>query len=84
MTQESELDFKLIEYNPIRNLRGAEAAKVSITEDNWQTSYWLWMSVENIQNNIKEWGPHPELLKALGAYKSNVRLQFEVDNSNAA
>ena len=56
-------DFVFVEFNPRRKSRGVEAARVSVDGD------WLWMSKRDIQNNIKEFGPHPELLKALSQYQ---------------
>jgi hypothetical protein len=55
--------FKFIEFNPRRNARGVEAARVEV--DNG----WLWMSKNDIVANIKNFGAHPELLKALANYK---------------
>jgi hypothetical protein len=56
-------DFVFVEFNPRRKSRGAKAARVSVDGD------WLWMSKCDIRNNIKEFGPHPELLKALSQYQ---------------
>ena len=55
--------FEFIEFNPRRKSRGAEAARVSTG------GLWLWMSKRDIENNIRDFGPHPELLKALESYK---------------
>jgi hypothetical protein len=55
--------FEFIEFNPRRKSRGAEAARVSTD------GLWLWMSKSDIENNIRDFGPHPELLKALESYK---------------
>jgi len=54
--------FKFIEYNQRRDLRGADAARVEVDGD------WLWMSKKDIKNNIRDFGNHPELQKALAAY----------------
>jgi len=56
-------DFLFIEFNPRRNARGVEAARVSCGGD------WLWMSKSDVESNIRLFGPHPELLKARDAYK---------------
>lgn len=57
-------DFKFVEFNPRRKKqRGAEAARVEADGE------WMWMSKNDIKNNIRDFGPHPELLKALEAYK---------------
>ena len=56
-------EFEFIEFNARRKSRGAEAARVAAGGE------WLWMSKRDIQNNIRDFGPHPELLKALESYK---------------
>jgi hypothetical protein len=56
--------FRFIEFNPHRYARGAEAARVECD------GQWLWMSKQDIENNIKEWGRDPELLMARAAYKT--------------
>ena len=45
-------------------MRSAEAARVEVDPD----GDWLWMSKRDIKANIKEFGEHPELQKALEAY----------------
>jgi len=55
--------FKFIEFNPRRKARGAEAARVACDGS------WLWMSKRDVELNIRDFGPHPELLKALESYK---------------
>lgn len=62
------MEFKLIEFNPRRAARGAEGARVQYTSGNQSDT--LWMSVSDIKKNIKEFGKHPELLKALEHYAS--------------
>lgn len=56
--------FKLIQFNPRRFERGAEAARVEVNGE------WFWMSRNDIEANIKAFGEHPELLKARQAYKT--------------
>lgn len=56
-------EFKFIEFNPRRKSRGAEAARVEADGD------WMWMSKYEIECNIRDFGSHPELLKALESYK---------------
>lgn len=56
--------FKFIEFNPRRAMRSAEAARVEVHPD----GDWLWMSKRDIKANIKVFGEHPELQKALEAY----------------
>ena len=60
------MDFKFIEYNPRRNQRGAEAARVAVIEDG--DEQWLWMSKADIVKNMMTFGRHPELVKAHEAY----------------
>lgn len=60
------MDFRFVEFNPRRALRGAEAARVAVIEDGQED--WLWMSKRDISKNIKQFGPHLELLKAQLAY----------------
>ena len=57
------VEFKFIEFNPRRKARGAEAARVEVDGE------WMWMSKQDIKFNIREFGQHPELLKALESYK---------------
>lgn len=56
--------WRLVEFNDRRAMRGADAARVEIEPD----GEWLWMSKRDIKMNIKEFGDHPELQKALAAY----------------
>lgn len=57
--------FLLVEFNPRRKSRGADAARVQVDDD----GDWLWMSKSDLKMNITDFGPHPELLKALEHYK---------------
>jgi hypothetical protein len=61
-------EFKFIEFNPFRFNRGAEAARVECDGS------WIWMSRKDIQKNIEIFGEHPELLKALEAYKHPTKM----------
>ena len=66
MTKDAEPDgpmFQFIEFNSRRKARGVEAARVACDGE------WLWMSKRDIKMNIREFGPNPELLKALDSYK---------------
>ena len=56
--------WRFIEFNPRRALRGAEAARVEIDP----SGEWVWMSKRDIKLNIREFGHHAELQKALNAY----------------
>lgn len=62
-----EVTFKLIEFNPRRKSRGAEAARVEIFEDG-ESAGWLWMSVKDLRANLLEFGDSDELRKALDCY----------------
>jgi hypothetical protein len=55
--------FEFIEFNLRRRQRGVEAARVAVD------GQWLWMSKRDLELNIREFGSHPELLKALEHYK---------------
>ncbi len=61
-------EFKLLRFNVRRRDRGAPAAEVEINSDD--LSMTLWMSKADIKRNIREFGPHPGLLLALGHYKN--------------
>lgn len=70
--------FKFVQFNPRRCLRGKEAARV---EANGQ---WLWMSRNDIELNIWDFGPHPELLKAREAYeRPNVEFRLRDQSCEA-
>lgn len=56
-------EFRLVAFNPRRHARGAEAVKMDVD------GQWLWMSRKDVEANIKEFGPHPELLRAQSAYR---------------
>ncbi len=60
------IEFRFIEFNDRRWMRGAEAARVAIIEDGQED--WIWMNKRDIAMNIKEFGPHAELVKARLAY----------------
>ncbi|HEX3163093.1 MAG TPA: hypothetical protein VHQ92_11000 [Pseudolabrys sp.] len=61
------VDFRFVEFNPRRAMRGAEAVRVAVIQDGEEQ--WLWMTRHDIAMNIKEFGPHAELLKARLAYE---------------
>lgn len=61
-----EIEFRFIEFNDRRWIRGADAARVAVIEDGEED--WLWMSKRDISMNINEFGPHAELIKAQLAY----------------
>ena len=62
------VSFKLVRFNPRRQSRGAEAAEVEVFDDDHSCR--LWMSEKNLDQNIAEFGPHPELLKAKEHYRT--------------
>lgn len=59
-------EFRFVEYNPRRAMRGADAVRVAVIENGEEC--WLWMSRTDIRKNIMIFGRHPELVKALEAY----------------
>ncbi|MGU3628111.1 hypothetical protein [Comamonas sp. C24C] len=61
--QPAQLQWQFIEFNDRRALRGAPAARVAANGE------WLWMTPKDIRANIKDHGDHPELQRALAAYK---------------
>lgn len=56
--------FSLLEFNTRRLQRGATAAKVQIDAE----GDWLWMSKRDLKLNIKEFGDHPVLARAIRCY----------------
>lgn len=62
------MEFKFIELNYTRMMRGAAAARVICISDGDEDS--LWMSPVDVAHNIAEYGPHPERLKAQQAYRN--------------
>ncbi|GAB4059133.1 hypothetical protein [Uliginosibacterium sediminicola] len=65
---DSRVEFRFIEFNDVRALRGKEAARVGVSEEGG-AERWLWMSISDIERNMSEFGRHPELIKARAAYK---------------
>lgn len=63
------MEFKLLEFNPRRWQRGADAARVKATDSEGHSAT-VWMSERDVRANIKTFGIHGELLKALGCYGS--------------
>ena len=60
--------FKFIEFNQRRAIRGADAARVAVIENGQET--WLWMSKLDISKNMMQFGRCSELTKAFQAYGS--------------
>ncbi|EPP9374372.1 hypothetical protein PZF67_006093 [Pseudomonas aeruginosa] len=59
--------FELIEFNHVRYARGKEAAKVRVLE-NGESLGLLWMDVDDLKANLREFGPSEALNRALRAY----------------
>ena len=59
--------FKFIEFNKRRQMRGAEAARVEIIYSEGDHEY-LWMSAGDLQGNIRLFGKLEALTEALRAY----------------
>ncbi len=56
--------FRLLRFNLVRFQRGVEAARVEVDAN----GAWLWMSKDDVVNNMADFGVHQELLKAYGMY----------------
>lgn len=56
-------EFKFIAFNPRRHSRGASAVKMECGDG------WLWMSRKDVEANIRDFGPHLELIRAKAAYQ---------------
>lgn len=61
------VQFELVEFHQGRNMRGAPAARVSVTMDG--EAHLLWMTASDAQKNRREFGEHPELDRVLEAYR---------------
>ncbi|MEB7891010.1 hypothetical protein NGK36_17205 [Hafnia alvei] len=64
----SLIKFRFIEFDKSRASRGFNAASVSIQREIDNNGLGLWMSRADIEANIKQFGPDPELVAALKAY----------------
>ncbi|UUS13306.1 hypothetical protein NMB32_14430 [Stenotrophomonas sp. CD2] len=64
----SSPSFRLVEFNPRRHIRGAEAARVNVDYGRGDADL-LWMSAADIRRNMKLHGKHPELIKAMECYR---------------
>jgi len=63
--------FRFVEFNPRRAQRGKEAARVEVnypTDPECEPCL-LWMSPDDIMNNLESFGDNAELQKALAAYQ---------------
>jgi hypothetical protein len=75
------IQFKLLEFNTRRKLRGGEALRVEVTDE--EGSYWLWMSKKDLRQNIKNLGAYPELLRGLECYRQNRLVDAPTDDKSA-
>ena len=64
MSETQSIEFRLLRFSPRRNLRGAPAAEVEVN------GVPMWMTRKDIRENIKLFGEHKELWKAMEAYDS--------------
>lgn len=64
-TQEKPESFawKFIEFNSRRAARGVGAARMEYGGS------WFWCSLQDLKKNVRDFGSHPELLRAIEAYK---------------
>ena len=62
--------FELARFNPRRAARGVEAAEVKVIYPDGIVEY-LWMSADDIMENIETWGRCNGLAAALDAYQPN-------------
>lgn len=60
--------FRFVEFNPRRAMRGKEGARVEVTYPDGDGEL-LWMSPDDIMENLETFGDSPELQKALAAYQ---------------
>lgn len=58
--------FTFVEFNPVRDFRGAPAARVRVTTASGDSL--LWMTERNIAENAKLYGWSEGLLQARNAY----------------
>jgi hypothetical protein len=59
--------FRFIEFNKRRQMRGADAARIEIIYAEGDHD-WLWMSAGDLHSNIRQFGEHEALTEALKAY----------------
>ena len=64
--------FTLIRFNPKRAARGVGAAEVAIHSDDLECV--LWMTLRDIEANIKEFGEQPGLIAARHSYRSGAQF----------
>ncbi len=59
--------FRFIEFNKRRQMRGVEAARIEIIYSDGDED-WIWMSAGDLHGNIRQFGEHEALTEALKAY----------------
>lgn len=59
--------YRFVEFSKVRQLRGAEAARIEIIHSHGDHDE-LWMSAGDLHANIRQFGKHEALVKALEAY----------------
>ena len=59
-----DFTFTFIEFNPRRAARGARAARVDVNGD------LIWMSLTDLEKNIRIFGPLEAFTRAIEAYKN--------------
>lgn len=69
MSEEPPPQFRFVEFNPRRAARNKEAARVEVIYGPGDTDL-LWMSRDDILENIENFGGSTELQKALAAYQA--------------
>jgi hypothetical protein len=73
MTDIDPVTFRLVRFNPRRASRNAPAAEVEFADSGHM--YRLWMTEADIRANVADYGPHPGLLAALGAYEADIKIK---------
>lgn len=59
--------FRFVEFNKVRQMRGAEAARVEVIYGEGDHDL-LWMSAGDLHAYIRQFGKHEALTEALNAY----------------
>ena len=68
----ASLTFRLVDFNPRRHARKAEAARVYVIEDGEIVDL-LWMSKRDVTRNLAMYPGDPGLAAALAAYATPTR-----------
>lgn len=59
--------FRFVEFNKVRQMRGAEAARVEVIYGEGDHDL-IWMSAGDLHANIRQFGKHEALTEALSCY----------------